>query len=395
MADSAPAGGIAPVIVAIPAKNEAERIVDSLAAFALQRDGAGRPLPAGTFSVLVYANDCTDETAAEVRRCDALSPHRIEVVCEQASPGQGNAGQARRRAMDIAAERLDVAGLGDGILLTTDADTCVALDWVAATLCALAAGADAVAGYVDGQPAELLRLGAAFLGRGRLEDAYLSRAAEIDACCDPRPHNPWPTHRVSSGASLALTLAAYRAIGGLPAVPLGEDIALTRMLERHGFKVRHAMDVVVSTSCRIDGRAAGGAADTMRERHIDPDAGCDEGIEPAILTLRRAAAKGRLRRMTARDAAPPPAALCARLGLAPRRLAELIGTTRDWPFPDRWDAIEQASPALARPARLRPSDLPAEITRADRILRRLRALARPDPTPHALVGSERSSRSSR
>lgn len=367
---------VAPVIVAIPAKDEAERIVDCLAALAMQRDGTGRPLPAGTFSVLVYANDCADETAAEALRCDGLSPHRIEVVSGQAPPGEGNAGRARRRAMDLAAERLEGAGHAAGLLLTTDADTCVALDWVAATLRALAAGVDAVAGYVDGQAAELLRLGPAFLGRGRLEDDYLSRAAEIDARCDPRPHNPWPTHRVSSGASLAVTLAAYRAIGGLPAVPLGEDIALTRMLDRHGFKVRHAMDVVVSTSCRFDGRAAGGAADTMRERHIDPDAGCDEGIEPAALMLQRAIAKGRLRPMLAGEEKPKPA-LCARLGLRPQQLADLVQSTRDLPFLDRWEAIEQASPALARHGRLRPSDLPAEIVRAEQILRRLRHLSRP------------------
>lgn len=376
MTEGSPAAAVAPVIVAIPAKNEAERIGACLAALALQRDEGGKPLAAGSFSVLVYANDCTDDTAGEVRRCDALSPHRIEVVCEAAPPGQGNAGRARRRAMDHAAARLDAAGHHGGFLLSTDADSCVALDWVAATLRALARGVDAVAGYVDGQPSELLGLGTAFVRRGRLEDEYLSFAAEIDALCDPRPHNPWPTHRVSSGASLAVTLSAYRAIGGLPAVPLGEDIALTRLLDRSGFKVRHAMDVVVSTSCRFDGRATGGAADTMRERHLDPDAGCDDAIEPATLMLRRAMAKGRLRRLLAFDEPITPA-LVARIGMPEDQLADVLGATRQLPFADRWDTIEQTSPALARRARLRPSDLPTEIARAVRMVQRLRATAPP------------------
>lgn len=376
MLDKKTALGVAPIIVAIPAKNEAERIGACLAALALQRDGGGKPLPIGTFSVLVYANNCTDDTAERVRQCQALSPHRIEVVCETAPLGQGNAGQARRRAMDHAADRLEAAGQRDGAILTTDADSCVALDWMAATLRALATGVSAVAGYVDGQPSELFGLGSAFLHRGRLEDEYLSYAAEIDALCDPRPHNPWPTHRVSSGASLAVTLAAYRAIGGLPSIPLGEDIALTRALERHGFKVRHSMDVVVSTSCRFDGRATGGAADTMRERHVDPDAGCDEGIEPAVMMVRRAVAKGRLRRLL-ETGTPPTPALAARFGSTVPWLADFLGSTRELAFPDRWEALEQASPALARRARLRPSDLPAEIARAARVLRRLRLVATP------------------
>jgi len=51
------------------------------------------------------------------------------------------------------------------------------------------------------------------------------------------------------------------------------------------------MDVCVSTSCRFDGRATGGAADTMRYRHAIPDAPCDEEIEPALQATRRAYVK--------------------------------------------------------------------------------------------------------
>jgi len=64
-------------------------------------------------------------------------------------------------------------------------------------------GVDCVAGYIDAIPAEYIGLGGDFLSRGRLEDTYLRYIAEIYARCDPRPHDPWPNHRVSSGASLA------------------------------------------------------------------------------------------------------------------------------------------------------------------------------------------------
>ena len=46
----------------------------------------------------------------------------------------------------------------DGLILTTDADTLVETDWVAANRREIAAGADAVAGYVMADPTELILL---------------------------------------------------------------------------------------------------------------------------------------------------------------------------------------------------------------------------------------------
>ena len=339
--------------MAIPARDEAERIGAALAALAMQRDGAGAPLPDAAFSILVYANNCRDSTAAVCERWAALCPYPIAVVAETTGAAGANAGCARKRAMDLAADRLEREGRHDGAILTTDADSCVATTWVDATLAAFERGVDGVAGYIDAHPAELLALGPAFLRRGRLEDRYLRAAAEVFARCDPRAHDPWPTHRVSSGASLAVTLAAYRAVGGLPPLPVGEDVALTRVLEEHGFAVRHAMDVIVSTSCRLDGRAPGGAADTMRSRVDDPEAPCDDGIEPAGTLLRRAIAQGRLRREWRAGA------------------ATLSGGPNE-PFERRWAAVQAEDPALHRRAPLRPADLPREIARLETIVRRLR-----------------------
>ncbi len=361
-------------VVAIPAKDEAGRIGACLAALATQRDRFGAPVEAGTFEVLVYANTCADDTADVVRAVAAASPHPVAVVSEVLPPEHRTAGWARKRAMDLAATRLGEAGRHDGVILTTDADSCVGPTWISATLDGFAAGADCVAGYIDAHPAEIFGLGRDFLRRGRLEDRYLRAVAEIYARCDPRPHDPWPNHRVSSGASLAVSLHAYLAIGGLPPRPVGEDAALTVALEGAGFAVRHSMDVVVSTSCRLDGRAPGGAADTMRHRRDVADAPCDDDIEPALPTLRRALAKGWLRGVADRGGLGARA-WAARFGLAPDDVAPLLDSHRRFGFEAFWLQLSAASPVLRRGAPLRPSDLPRQIARAEAALARLRDAA--------------------
>ncbi|MFV4649383.1 hypothetical protein ACNJUT_22570, partial [Mycobacterium tuberculosis] len=91
-----------------------------------------------------------------------------------------------------------------------------------------------------------------------LEWEYQQLAAELDARMDPEAHDPWPRHNQNCGASAAVTATAYRAIGGLPPRPVGEDRALFEMLRRIDGKIRHSLEVQVVTSARTDGRASGG-----------------------------------------------------------------------------------------------------------------------------------------
>jgi hypothetical protein len=356
-------------VVAIPAHNEAPYIADCLAALALQRDRAGAPIAQGSMEILVFANNCTDQTASVARQASQSIPHPVTVVEENMPAGQLNAGWARKRAMDLAAMRLAEIAPINGLILTTDADSRVAPTWLAATLHEFAKGVDCVAGYIDAIPEEYIALGGKFLSRGRLEDTYLRYIAEINARCDPRPHDPWPNHRVSSGASLAVSLAAYSAIGGLPPRPVGEDSALASALERAGFKIRHSMDVYVSTSCRFEGRATGGAADTMRYRHAVPDAPCDEDIEPALQATRRALCKGILRQRWLNG--PAARAWPAALPVS-SEIAHLFDGTRTCSFEDAWEAVYDRSRALKPAGPLRPSDLPRQIAIAKMIVRQLR-----------------------
>jgi hypothetical protein len=176
---------------------------------------------------------------------------------------------------------------------------------------------------------------------------------------------------VASGASLAVTTEAYLAIGGLPPRAVGEDVALVEALNRAGFKVRHAMDVCVSTSCRFDGRARGGAADTMRHRHAVPDAPCDQNLEPALDATRRALCR-RVLRVLWRAPGHELDVFLARLMVQPQSAASIQnGEPRG--FADLWDRVSGESPVLARRQLLRPSDLPRQIAIAEMILRHLRA----------------------
>jgi len=364
--------------VAVPARDEHERIGDCLAALAMQRERSGAPMAAGTFDVLVQANDCRDETASVARSYAARVPFQHRVVECRLPPGETHAGGARRVAMEHAASLLTAdakrtAGLAarDGIILTTDADSRVQPTWMAANLAAFAEGVDAVAGYVDADAGEYLALGAGFLGRGRLEDRYLACVAELYAALDPRLHDPWPNHRVHSGASFAVTLSAYRAIGGLPSRPLGEDAALALALESAGFLIRHALNAAVTTSCRFDSRAPGGAGDTMRQRHENLDAPCDSDMERVERLFRRGRTKGLLRRLHAAGRLGDGSAWRARLGLERTRVAHLLDDAANLPFARLWQVIEAECPALQLGRRLSPSDLPLEIRKAERLLRRL------------------------
>jgi Glycosyl transferase family 2 len=365
-------------VVAIPAHNEARYIEGCLAALALQRDEAGAPVEGGSFEILILANNCSDKTAAIARQASRSIAHPVSVVEEDMVGGRMNAGWARKRAMDLAAARLAEVAPLNGLILTTDADSRVAPTWFAATLREFKKGVDCVAGYIDAIPDEYVVLGPDFMTRGRLEDTYLRYLAEINALCDPNPHDPWPNHRVSSGASLAVTLAAYSAIGGLPPRAVGEDSALTETLARAGFKVRHSMDVCVSTSCRLDGRATGGAADTMRHRHAVPDALCDEEIETALRATRRALYKRFVRERWMGK--PCARAWPAGLAVLKDTAGQLDGLEPGL-FEDAWEIACKHNPSLKRAPPLRPSDLPRQIAVAKMILRQLRQVKPPKSAP--------------
>jgi hypothetical protein len=165
---------------------------------------------------------------------------------------------------------------------------------------------------------------------------------------------------------------AYRRIGGLPPKPVGEDRALFEALRRTDGRIRHSLEVQVVTSARTDGRALGGLSDAIRLRG-DPDHPCDEALEVAVTTLRRALWRNELRRAWDLGRVDGQATSWARrLGIAP---AEFRQAVQQLCFGQAWAELEAVSPRLVRRL-VTGADLKLELRRIRRLVESARARAR-------------------
>jgi len=349
-----------PIVVAIPVKDEAERIANCLRALSSQSASS-------QYQVVLLLNNCVDDTSIVVKDVASRLPmpvHHFEVTLP---PEHANAGYARRLAMQLAEDFI----APHGILLTTDADACVYPNWISANLFALRQGADAVAGCVEVDPAEAALIPPRLHEDDARECAYAVLLDEISARLDWDPADPWPRHCQHSGASIAVTLDAYRRAGGIPAVSLGEDRAFFDALRLVDARIRHASKVRVVVSGRIDGRAAGGMADTIRRRIVRPDDLLDDSLEPALDAARRA----RMRRL-------------ARMAWSLRercdRIVPMLSEALMMPYTETrkalsqpyfgaaWQEIERRCSCLAK-RRVPVARLAYETEQARRILKALRS----------------------
>lgn len=118
----------------------------------------------------------------------------------------------------------------------------------------------------------------------------------------------------------------------------------------------------------------------MRHRRNVPDAECDDELEPALQTLRRAVMRGFLRKAWQEK----------RIEQALRRLScpPVSACSLQTEFGDAWEELCRDHPALKRGRPLRPSELPRQIVTARLILHHLRGMtgrtaAQADRDPHA------------
>lgn len=345
-------------VVAIPVCNEEALIQGCLDALARQEDGPPD-------DIVLLLNNCTDGSRAAIEAARPGLNCGLHVESRNFPAGSGGAGWARALAMNVAAR---LAG-PCGVLLTTDADGQVAPDWLRANLRALRAGADAVAGRAVIDPLEARLIPQALHDDDAREVAYATLLDQIASLLDPDPADPWPRHTEASGASLAVTAAWYRRVGGMPWVRSGEDRAFEARLRRHDARVRHAPEVWVTVSGRIEGRAPGGMAETIKRRMSFPDKFLDDRLEPALDATRRARLRHMLR-AALRGGGP---------GVAARETADVLGFSFEHLelllsgspyFGTVWDAVEAASPALRR-QRVPVAHLARETRAAQTLLDRL------------------------
>jgi glycosyltransferase involved in cell wall biosynthesis len=235
-------------VVVVPARDEQERIAACVAALCDQQAVSWEQ-----YEVIVILDGCTDATAEVTRRIAGETPglrlHQIELVVPQ------GVGRARHLGMDLACERLLSVGREDGLIASTDADSVVAADWLCAQLELLDAGAEAIGGRIelDVQEAETL-VPETLAAREHAVAARTRRAMRLSATSAVIEHHQF------SGASLALTAAAYVRCGGLPVRAALEDEALEHALVHQGVAIHRSDRVRVRTSARTSGRAPRGLA---------------------------------------------------------------------------------------------------------------------------------------
>ncbi len=252
--------------VIVPVRNEAETMESTLEALNYQVDLQGYPLDSTSYEVIVLANNCTDDSVAIARQYAAHHPEfTLHIVEKDFLPSQAYIGYVRQLLMDEAYARLIGLGQNRGIIASTDGDTRVSSNWVAAIRQEIHQGADAVSGRLltDRNDRNSLDLYTRICYLRAVGYGYLG--VELEAHIDPDPFDQLPRHHQHGGASLAVTAEMYAIAGGMPAVRTPEDVAFYQALVRVGAQFRHSPSVKVFTSMRQQGRTHNGMANQLNQ----------------------------------------------------------------------------------------------------------------------------------
>ena len=283
--------------VCVPARNE-------VACLPILLEALGQQDIEGIVPVAIGLNNTTDGSMEAIEAAALRWPGRLSIRVEAVTfePALAHAGSARRHAMALGAEV--VGGRHDAVLISTDADSRPPPSWIRANLAALDEGADVVGGRleIDQDDAWSPEMAAA----QSLWDHYWSVVRLIEDGIDPVAWDLPPRHGDHTGASLAMSVETWRAAGGVPAVPVGEDRALVAAAIAIGARLRHPASVWTRVSARTQGRADGGMATHMAAMARTLDAG-ETMMAPSFDQWRSRATWRRAQRLAGVD----PAGLAA------------------------------------------------------------------------------------
>jgi hypothetical protein len=330
-----------PIVVAIPVKNEEAHIGACLESLCNQTKAFDR--------LVLLLNNCTD-ASRDICHGFQSGYQGIEIHERTLQGPLASAGEARRLALQLAA----VAGR-ESVILTTDADAVPARSWIEKNVMAIQAGAQVVCGKAEIHPQDAETIPCLLREDDERETFLLSILDEITAMMNPDPFDPWPRHQQQSGASIALQCNVLHLAGGPPQVANCEDRVLIERLRLIDARIRHAPDITVHVSGRLEGRAPGGMAETIKRRMIRQDELTDAKLEPAIDAFRRAGAQARLRAV--RQGRRSGNALARDLLIGH---AEMHGILQAGFHGHAWARLQAASPVLQR-RRVAFVDLPREI----------------------------------
>lgn len=223
--------------VVLPVHNEEAHLLGALQSL----DRAMRSLTGIVIccQLVVVLDDCTDRSADIVRHwVDAGTvAGRVDVI----SIGAKNVGLARRAGSAALMGRWAGTPAGDIWLATTDADSEVPPDWLAAQIRARAEGAHLWVGRVEVRCWDDRSAGTA--------DAW-GRHYALE-------------HQPVHGANLGVDAAMYLGVGGFEGRASGEDRDLVDRILLRGAVVRADTSVRVVTSGRRMARAPGGFAQAL------------------------------------------------------------------------------------------------------------------------------------
>jgi glycosyltransferase involved in cell wall biosynthesis len=214
--------------VIVPAYDEAARIGGMLRALAAQTDL--------DYSLVVIDNGSRDDTCRIVAEFAASVPFAVHLIAE---PEQG-IGYAVDTGFRYAIDH------GARLLARTDADCVPRPGWVAAARAALHGGAGMACGRIVARRDEeglagraafrcLVWIAAVF---GRLRPSHRRR------------HGYLAPYRMHAGNNMAITMALYLAVGGMPRQRWRTDRDLMNRVRRHTTAIAQSRAMTVENSTR-------------------------------------------------------------------------------------------------------------------------------------------------